>query len=82
MPAGVGVDLGAVQADRAKPRELILPCHLQHLHKGRFELLAKPLAKARQSIVVRVQVAGDVAKRQGIVRLARSILRLEKVPVA
>ena len=55
MAAGVGVDLGAVQADRAKPRELILPCHLQHLHEGRFELLAKALTKARQSVVVGVR---------------------------
>jgi hypothetical protein len=30
----MGVNLGAVQTDRAKARKLILAGYLQHLHKG------------------------------------------------
>ena len=57
VAARVGVDLGAVQADRAEPRELILPCHLQHLHEGRFELLAKALTEAGQGVMIGVRGA-------------------------
>ena len=48
VPAGAGVQLGAVQADRAEAADRVLPRHLQDLHKGRFEFLAK----ARQGVVV------------------------------
>jgi hypothetical protein len=55
VAARVGVDLGAIQADRAEPGELILPRHLQHLHAGRFELLAKALTEAGQGVMIGVR---------------------------
>ena len=67
VPTGVGVDLGAVQTDRPEAAELVLARHLQHLHKGRFELLVEALAKPRQGVVVGMQIAGDEPKRQRVV---------------
>jgi hypothetical protein len=55
MPAGVGVDLGAVQADRAEPGERILPRHLQDLHEGRFEFLPQASTEGGQGIMVGVR---------------------------
>ncbi|MNV92315.1 hypothetical protein D3C71_1868940 [compost metagenome] len=67
MPRGIGVDLGAVQTDRAKTRDLVLSRDLQYLHKGRGELLAVATAEAGQGVVIRVLVAGDKAERQGVI---------------
>jgi hypothetical protein len=65
--AGIGVDLGAVETDRAKPRESVLSGYLQDLDKRRFELGAKPGSEVGQRVVIRGQVAGDITKLQGIV---------------
>ncbi len=67
MAAGVGVNLGPVQADTAEPTEPVLPGDLQHLHEGRFKFLAEAAPEGRQGVVVRVQVAGNEPKRQRIV---------------
>lgn len=60
------MDLGAVQADRAKTREPVRTRDLQHLHENYRELLADAASKAGQSVVVRVLVAGDEAKGQRV----------------
>ena len=67
VTAGVGVDLGAVEADAAKAAQLVLAGDLEHLDKHRLELLAEALAKVGQGIVVGVTVAGNVMKGQRIV---------------
>lgn len=67
MPRGIGVDLGAVQTDRAKTRDLAIACDLQHLHKGRGELLAVTAAEAGQGVVIRMLVAGDKPERQRVI---------------
>ena len=66
VPAGIGVYLGTVQTDSAKPRELVLSCHLQHLHKGRLELLTEALPEIREGVVIGMTVAGDVPEDQRI----------------
>ena len=67
MPRGIGVDLGAVQTDRAKTRDLVLARDLQYLHKGRGELLSVATAEAGQGVVIRVLVAGDKPERKGVI---------------
>jgi hypothetical protein len=64
VAAGVGVDLGAVEAHRAEAAELVLARDFQHLDEERFELLAETPPKTRQGVVVRMAVTGDVTKRQ------------------
>ena len=56
--------LGAVQAHRAEPRELIFAGHLQHLHEDRSKVFAKTAAEMGQRVVVGVLIAGDEPKRQ------------------
>ncbi len=60
MPAGIGVNLRAVQTDRAKRRESVLPGHLQHLDKGVAELLAESFPEGGQGVVVWMAIASDV----------------------
>ena len=67
MPAGVGVNFGAVEADRPEAGELVLVGDLQHLDKGRFELLAETAAKGGQGVVIGVLVAGEVAEGERVV---------------
>ena len=67
VPAGLGVYLGAVQADPAKTRERVLPRHLQHLHKDGLKLLTKALPEGRQGVVIGMSVAGDRPERQRII---------------
>ncbi len=68
VSAGVGVDLGTVQAHGAKARELVLAGDLQHLHEGIGELIAETAAERRQRVVVRMLVARDEAEGQRVVR--------------
>ena len=75
------MNLGAVQADGAKARELILPRHLQHLHKGGLKFLAKALPEGRQGVVTGCRLQA-IYRNANESKVARSILRLEKVPVA
>jgi len=67
VEAGVGVDLGAVEAEAAKVAQLVLAGDLEHLNKHRIELFAEALAKVGQGVVVGVTVAGKVTKRQRVV---------------
>lgn len=67
VAAGVGVDLGAVQAHRAEAADLVLAGDLQHLGKDRFELLGEPPPEGAERVVVGMGVGGDEAKGQGVV---------------
>ena len=67
VAAGVGVDLGAVEADAAEAAELVLARDLQHLHEHGFKFLAETPPEGGQGVVVGMAVAGEVAKRQRVV---------------
>ena len=67
VPAGVGVNLGAVQTDGAETRELVLAGDLEDLDEGRLEFLAKASPKRRQGVVIRMPVAGNVPEGQRVV---------------
>lgn len=68
VTAGVGVDPGAAQADRAEAAELVLAGdHLEHLEKRPLEGLGEASSEAREGIVVGMAVGGDEAKRRVVV---------------
>lgn len=64
VPAGVGVDLGAIQTDAAKTGELILPRNLEHRYEGGFEFLAKTTPEARPGVVIGMPVTRGIAECQ------------------
>ncbi len=64
MAAGIGVDLGPVQADGAETADLVLAGDLQHLHKHRLELTREASAEIGQGVVVGMLITGDVTKCQ------------------
>ena len=63
VPAGVGVDLRAVQRNRAHPQHPHLARQFQHLHKQPLDLLEKPPAKRCDRVVVGMVVGGYKAER-------------------
>jgi len=74
MPVGqravardVGVNLGAIERDRAKPEQLHLPRDAQHLHEQRLDLFEKALAEGAQRIMVGLLVCSDIAKRDRLI---------------
>jgi len=78
---GIGVHLGAVQADRAQLEQLPLLGQLQHLHEEAREFVQKAPTKCGQRVVVRVAARGNVAKGHRS-SVARSSLQQENTPVA
>lgn len=68
MPTGLGTNLGAIQADRAKARELVLTGDLENLHKGFEELLAEPATKRGERVMIRMLITGDESKCQRVIR--------------
>ena len=67
MPAGIGVDLGAVEADRAKFGELVGLGNLQNLDEDLLKGLAEAASKGGQRVVVGMPVAGQVAEGDRVV---------------
>ena len=68
MTRGVGVNLGAIERDRAQLEQLHLPGDAQHLHKQRLDLFEKALAKGAQRVMVGLLVGGDIAKGDRLMR--------------
>lgn len=66
VPRGVGVDPGAVQADRTQAEQAHFLRHLQHLHEQTGQFVKKAAAEAGQRIVIWVGVGGDEAKGQRV----------------
>ena len=67
MPAGIGVDLGPVQPNRAQLQNPDLPCQNQHLHKQVLDLRQKSPPKHRYRIVIGMIVRGDEAERHRVI---------------
>jgi hypothetical protein len=58
----IGVNLGAIQSNRAKLEQLHLTGDAQHLHKQRLDLFEKALAEGAQRIMIRLRIRGNIAK--------------------
>ena len=67
VPAGVGVDLGAVQRHRAQLEQPGLPRQHQDLDEQPFDLREKPAPERGDGVVVGMIVGGDEAERHRIV---------------
>ena len=67
VPARVGVDLRAVQRDRAHLQHAHLPRQKQHLNEQRLDLFQKPPAEGRDGVVVGMIVGGNEAERNAVV---------------
>ena len=75
--AGIGLDLGAIQADAAQLHQPHHFGHHQYLHKQSRKLCQKPLSETGNRVVVRVAVGTDITKGNriiaGLLQLARRI---------
>lgn len=67
MARGVGVQLGAVEADSAELEQLHFTRQLQHLKEDAGQLVEEPLAEAGQGVVIGVTAGGEVAKGERVV---------------
>ena len=67
MPAGVGVDLRAVQRDRAHLQNAHLARQQQDLNEQRLDLCQKPPPERRDRVVVRMIVGGNEAERHAVI---------------
>ena len=67
VPAGIGVDLRAVQPDRAHLQHAHLARQSQHLHEQPLDLLEKPPPERRDRVVVGMLVRRDEAERHRII---------------
>ena len=74
---GVRVDLAAVEAERPQLQHSHHSGQQQDLHEEPVEVWQEGLAKARQRVVVRVQVAGDEAERRRVVSRPLELARAE-----
>ena len=63
MLAGVGLELGAIDADRANLAQPQMLGQLQHAHKRRFERLLVGGAKRADRVVIWVVVGAKVTHR-------------------
>ena len=70
MPAGISVDLGAIQRYRAHLEHAHLARQLQHPHKQSFDLLEKAPTKRSDRVVVGMLVRRDEPERHRIIRRA------------
>ncbi len=68
VPAGIGVNLRAVQRHRAQLEQAHLARQLQHPHEQRCNVLEKTPAKRRDGVVVRMIVRRNEAERHRIIR--------------
>lgn len=62
MARGVGVDLGAIQVDRAQGEQAHFLRDLQYLHEQASQLVEKAAAQAGQGIVTGMSASGDEAQ--------------------
>jgi hypothetical protein len=67
VAAGVGVDLGAVERDRAHLQHAHLARQQQHLHEQCLDRLEKAPPERGDGVVIGVLVGGDEAKRHRII---------------
>ena len=67
VPAGVGVDLRAVQRHRAHLQHAHLARQQEHLNEQRLDLLQKPPPERRDRVVVGMIVGGDEAERHAVI---------------
>lgn len=67
VTGGVGVVLGAVEADRAEPGGAVGLGNQQNLHEEPCELFTKTAAEGGQGVVVGWEVAGEITEGDGIV---------------
>ena len=67
VPAGIGVDLGAIQRHRAKLEQAHLAGQFQHPHEQRFDVLEKAPTKRRNGVVVGMIVRRNEAERHRII---------------
>jgi hypothetical protein len=67
VPAGVGVNLRAVQRHRAHLQDAHLARQQQHFNEQRFNLLQKPPTERGDGVVVGMVVGGDEAERHAVV---------------
>ena len=66
-PAGVGVDLRAIQRDCAHLQSAHLARHQKHLNEQRLDLLQKPPPERRDGVVVGMIVGGNEAQRYAVI---------------
>src|SRR4051812_19883140 len=67
VAAGIGVDLGAVERDRAQLQHPDLAGELQHLNEQRLDLSEEASPERRNGVVIRVLVGGNEAERHRII---------------
>ena len=67
VPAGVGVDLRAVERHRAHLQHAHLARQQQHLNEQRLDLLEKPSPERRDRVVVGMIVGRDEAERHRVI---------------
>jgi len=63
VPAGIGVDLGAVECHRAHLEHAHLARYLQHLDEQTLDLLEEPAPERCDRVVIRMLVRRDEAER-------------------
>ena len=61
------MDLGAIEAQRAKTGEPVLAGNLQDLDEARLDLFGKAPPEPREGILIGRAVGGNEAKRQRVV---------------
>ena len=67
VPAGVGVNLRAVQRHRAHLQNAHLARQQQHLNEQRLDLFQKPPPERRDGVVIGMIVGGDEAERNAVI---------------
>ena len=67
MPAGVGVDLRAVEPQSTQLQHAHLTRQKQHLNEQPFDLLEEPLPERRDGVVVGMIVGRDETKRYRVI---------------
>ena len=67
VPAGVGVNLRAVQRHRPHLQNAHLPRQLQHLNEQSFDLLEKAAPEGRNRVVVGMIVGRDEPERHRVI---------------
>ena len=66
VPAGVGVDFGAIQGDGAHPEHAHLACQEQHFDEQSLDLGKKSPSERGDGVVIATVVCRDKAERYGI----------------
>ena len=67
MPAGIGVDLRAIEPQSAQLRQAHLTRQKQHLNEQPFDLFEEPPPERRDGVVIGMIVGRDKTKRHRVV---------------